>query len=103
MDRATRDAVVNGYEKLIPSLTLPDPKDRHILAAAIVGRCDVIVTQNLRDFPEEALSPFGGRALRTVRLRLRNPPYTVDQYLETLTRQGLVETVSELKGLVTLL
>src|ERR1700704_3911086 len=40
MDKATRDCLVGGYEALIPSLTLPDPDDRHVLAAAIIGRCD---------------------------------------------------------------
>lgn len=59
MDRATRDSLVEGYHALIPALTLPDADDRHVLAAAIVGRCDVIVTQNLADFPAEALDPFG--------------------------------------------
>jgi death-on-curing protein len=52
MDGSTRDCLVTGYEGLIPALELPDPDDRHVLAAAIVGRCDVIVTQNLKDFPE---------------------------------------------------
>jgi PIN domain-containing protein len=42
MDSAVRDCLVVGYEDLIPSLSLPDPDDRHVLAAAIVGRCDVI-------------------------------------------------------------
>ena len=59
MDRATRDCLVSGYESLIPSLPLPDPDDRHVLAAAIVGRCDVIVTQNLKHFPIAALAPYG--------------------------------------------
>ena len=59
MDRATRDCLVTGYEALVPALTLPEADDRHVLAAAIVGRCDAIVTQNLKDFPPEALAPFG--------------------------------------------
>jgi len=46
MNDAVRDCLITGYEDLIPALTLPDPDDRHILAAAIVGRCDVIVTRN---------------------------------------------------------
>jgi hypothetical protein len=59
MDSNARDALVTGYETLIPSLRLPADNDRHILAAASVGRCDVIVTANLKDFPEAALAPFG--------------------------------------------
>jgi hypothetical protein len=48
INKATRDALITGYESLIELLTLPDPDDRHVLAAAIVGRCDVIVTTNSR-------------------------------------------------------
>jgi predicted nucleic acid-binding protein len=59
MDRHVRDSMVKGYQSLIPSLILPDSNDRHILAAAIVGRCDVIVTKNLRDFPTEILAEYG--------------------------------------------
>ena len=118
MDNHTRDCLVTGYESLIPSLNLPDPDDRHVLAAAIVGRCDVIVTQNLKDFPEAGLAPYGIEtqhpddfllnhlnlspgifcsAVRKVRARLKNPPYSVAEYLDTLTRQGLVATVAELE------
>jgi predicted nucleic acid-binding protein len=117
MDQATRDSLVTGYEPLIQGLVLPDSNDRHVLAAAIVGRCDAIITQNLQDFPDEALAPFGIEAqhpddffrnqlalapglvcsaLRKVRARLKNPPKTVDEYLAILTRQGLVATVAEL-------
>ena len=49
MDRGTRDALITSYEPLISALTLPDPNDRHVLAAAIVGRCDVIVRPRNRD------------------------------------------------------
>ena len=59
----TRATAGNGYESLIPALELPDPNDRHALAAAIVGRCDVIVTRNLRHFPEETLAYYGTDAL----------------------------------------
>ena len=117
MDEALGDALVTGYEPLIPTLSLPDSGDRHVLAAAIVGRCDVIVTLNLKHFPAEALAPFeitarrpdeflcGQMALapgvfcsavRKVRARLGNPPCSVEDYLDTLTRQGLVATVAEL-------
>lgn len=124
MDKATRDSLVDGYHALIPALTLPDADDRHVLAAAIVGRCDVIVTQNLADFPAGALEPFGIDvqhpdefltnhlhlapgvfciAVRKVRARLKNPPYSVEAYLGTLTQLGLVATAAELGGFAELL
>ena len=53
------DALVTNYEKLIDSLELPDVKDRHVLAAAIKSNANVIVTNNLKDFPEEYLNSFG--------------------------------------------
>jgi predicted nucleic acid-binding protein len=118
MDTSVRDCLVTGYEGLIPSLELPDPDDRHVLAAAIVGRCDAIVTQNLKDFPADVLARFGIEtqhpddffsnqlslapglvcsALRKVRARLKNPPKTAEEYLAILTQQGLVVTVAELE------
>ena len=118
MDAHTRDALITGYESLIPSLDLPDQNDRHVLAAAIVGHCDVIVTANLKDFPETALEPFGIEAqhpdeflcnhlnlaqglfcgcVQKIRRRLQNPSYTTDEYLETLIRNGLLATAAELR------
>lgn len=58
MNDAIADVHVTGYESLIESLVLPDAADRHILAAAIAGNAQVIVTANLRDFPDEELEPF---------------------------------------------
>lgn len=51
------DAMVSGYEALIPVMT-NDPKDRHVLAAAVTGSAAVIVTANRRDFPPDALRPY---------------------------------------------
>ena len=51
MNAHVRDCLVTGYEFLIPRLTLPDPDDRHVLAAAIRAGADLIVTANLSDFP----------------------------------------------------
>lgn len=57
MEAAIPAAMVTGYEPLVPTLTLPDEDDRHVLAAAIRCGAQVIVTTNLRDFPTEALAP----------------------------------------------
>ena len=65
MNEAFDDALVTGWEPLTTGLALPDPGDAHVLAAAILGRADVIVTQNLKDFPSEVLSPFGIDAVST--------------------------------------
>ena len=59
MDRAPPGCLVTGYSSLISSPVLPDPNDRHVLAAAIVGRCDKVVTRYQKDFPKEALEPYG--------------------------------------------
>jgi hypothetical protein len=110
MNSHVRDCLVRGYESLIPGLTLPDPDDRHVLAAAIRTGAHLIVTFNLKDFPADALTPYGieaqhpdeflrfqlGLAANIVcaaakrhRASLRNPPKDVDAYLATLEAQGL--------------
>ena len=63
MAQAVPDSVVQGWQRIETSLTgLPDGDDRHVLAAAICGHADAIVTFNLADFPVEALAPFGVEA-----------------------------------------
>ncbi|MPZ65680.1 MAG: PIN domain-containing protein [Pseudonocardiaceae bacterium] len=57
MREAFPDAEVSGYEALVPAMT-NDPKDRHVLAAAVRARAEVIVTFNLKDFATSALEPF---------------------------------------------
>jgi predicted nucleic acid-binding protein len=118
MDSHVRNAMVEGYAHLIPSLSLPDPDDRHVLAAAIHGRADVIVTYNLNDFPVQTLATYGIEAqhpdeflrheydlapdlvcavVRELRGGLKCPPRTVDQYLATLEKHGLCEFVTALR------
>ena len=53
------DAMVCNYSPLINNITLPDPKDCHVLAAAIKTNANVIVTNNIKDFPSDYLSSFG--------------------------------------------
>ncbi len=118
MDLHAVEALVTGYEDLIPGLQLPDPNDRHVLAAAIRGQANVIVTLNLRDFPAEVLGPFGIEArhpdefilqlldlapasvlaaAESHRQSLKNPARTIGEYLETLERLGLTKSASSLR------
>ncbi len=118
MDGHFPDAVVTGYGA-IAALDLPDPGDRHVLAAAIQGRTDTIVTRNLRDFPADRLAPHKiaahhpdafiaglfdadpGTVLEAVHghpAALRNPPRSAGDYLAALERLGLSGTVSLLRS-----
>ena len=63
MDFYFPNSLVQGYEFIIPTLTLPDSDDRPILAAAIHVQANYIVTFNLKDFPKKALQPFGIEAV----------------------------------------
>ena len=118
MDQHVRDAKVYGYESLIEGLDLPDPDDRHVLAAAIRSHADAIVTLNLKDFPEESLRQYGIEvihpddfilyqidmaptscclAFQAQRAALKNPPLCVETFLATLQKQQLPQTVSKLR------
>lgn len=59
MNGAFEDATVSGWENLVSTVTLPDPDDRHVVAAALRGRADAIVTANVRDYPPDVLDPLG--------------------------------------------
>ncbi|WP_432194461.1 PIN domain-containing protein [Streptomyces sp. bgisy027] len=63
MNAAIRDCLVRGHEPLIDAVKLPDPDDRHVLAAAIRAKAQVVVTFNLKDFPTEALAPWDVEAV----------------------------------------
>jgi predicted nucleic acid-binding protein len=62
MDSSFEDASVTGWEPVCAGLDLPDEDDRHVLAAAIAGRADCIVTANLKDFPASVLDAHGVEA-----------------------------------------
>jgi predicted nucleic acid-binding protein len=57
------NALVEHYEQLIPTVTLPDENDRHVVAAAVKVNANRIVTWNLKDFPTEELQKFGLEAI----------------------------------------
>ncbi|QAY68647.1 PIN domain-containing protein [Xylanimonas protaetiae] len=63
MNEVFDDACVRGWEPLVPGLELPDPDDRHVVAAAIRSHAELVVTRNLDDFPDTALAPLGIHAL----------------------------------------
>jgi predicted nucleic acid-binding protein len=121
MNTHDRNCLVDGHQALIPTLILPDPGDRHVLAAAIRCNADVIVTFNEKDFPNQYLSSYGieaqhpdefikhllnlkpaviCQAAEKHRLSLKNPPKTKEEYLDTLLKQGLPQTALTLRDLM---
>jgi predicted nucleic acid-binding protein len=105
-----QEALVTGYEPLVAALDLPDPYDRHVLAAAIQCGAQHIVTDNLADFPAERLEPYDIEAidadeflsrtfdlypaeamavLRDLRAIYKNPPYSAPEFVLDLTAKGL--------------
>lgn len=117
VQKAFPDALVENYESLIQGLTLPDAKDRHVLAAAIKTNGNIIVTNNLKHFPEDYLSSFGLMARtaddfvtdlidlnpqKAVKAFLemvshkRNPPLTELQVLDRLRARGLKQSADYL-------
>lgn len=58
LGRAFPYAAVVGYQPLIDDIELPDPDDRHVLAAAVYGECDWLVSDNVKDFPDEKVELF---------------------------------------------
>ena len=119
IDRAFPEALVSGYEPLEPGLVLPDPDDRHVLAAAIATSASVIVTDNLRDFPADALAGHGlsavsadafladtialdtsvaMSALRRMRVRFGNPALDVETLVRKSEGQGLLQVATLMDG-----
>ena len=119
MNRAVRDCLVSGYESLIEGLKLPDPGDRHVLAAAIKAGAQVIVTANLKHFPSatlrqwdvEAKSPddfvldqvgINGQTVAACVQQIADsrtqPPQDTEDVLSQLERDGLVESIAALRA-----
>lgn len=119
MNQALPDAMVKGYENLIESINLPDPDDRHVVAAAVRCNAEVIVTLNLKDFPASRMVDFDieslhpdefisdlfdlnhALALQAVaeqRNSMRKPARSVDECLAALLRQGLPMTIKAMEN-----
>lgn len=119
MNRAIRDVLVTGYEPLIEVLELPDAGDRHVLAAAIKAHAQVIVTENVKDFPRDKLATWNIEAQaaddfvlalidldqQTVYAQVqrmadawKDPPGTVEDVLSSLEHLGLIASVAALRG-----
>jgi predicted nucleic acid-binding protein len=120
MESAVRDCLVEDYQEIIPSLEtlpLPDPGDAHVVAAAIKAKAVLIVTFNLKDFPQEVLARYGieaihpddficdvidldpVRVLNAVRdtwRMLRKPPRTWPEHLACLEHVGLKQSAERL-------
>lgn len=120
-NQAFPDALVQNYDALIKSLELPDEKDCHVLAAAIKSNANVIVTNNIKDFPEEYLNTFGIkakiaddfltdiidlngeqaiRAFKEMVLYKKNPDLDEYEVLERLRKNGLNDTANYLHALL---
>jgi hypothetical protein len=111
MAKAVPDSVVQGWQSIEPGLAgLPDADDRHVLAAAICGHADAIVTFNVADFPAAALAPYGIEAqhpddfllnqfdlnpiaalksIKAMRARWRNPQLTASDLAMALEKLQL--------------
>ena len=111
MKAAVPTADIQGYAQHLQGIKLPDPDDRHVVAAGIAGGASVIVTWNVRDFPEAELARYGmlretpdevvvglhGAAPSAVlasaanaRLSLRVSTPTAGEFVAALDQQGLV-------------
>ncbi len=119
--RAFPDAHVDNYEPLIHSLELPDENDRHVLAAAIKAEANIIITNNITDFPKDYLARFGLtaktaddfitdtidlnndlalEAFRALVLNRTNPNLDEFEILDRLRNNGLKESADYLHALI---
>lgn len=124
MNAAVMDCLVTDFEAIEASLSLPDINDNHVLAAAIVGKADAIITRDIKDFPVEYVKSYDIEiidpddflkyqfefdpaivlnAVRKIRSRLKNPPVNAKDHLTKLERLGLPKIVSELRKFETMI
>ncbi len=118
MNAAFPDSNVENFESLISGISLPDPDDRHVVAAAIRSKADVIVTYNLKDFPSSIEKEYdieiqhpdiflsnvydlhpdkAKEAFNKMVKRLKKPPKSHSEVLETLSKSDLNRIIEKLK------
>ena len=124
MREAVPDCMVTGYEALIEGIVLPDPDDRHVVAGAIAGHADAIVTCNAKHFPKDVLATHGIdvqspdefvvnqimlhklrsiTALKRMRERWQRPEVSAADLIDLFDRRGMPVAAGALKDAVGLL
>lgn len=119
MKAAFEDAIVSSYDDFLSVCDrLPDPDDKHVVAAALKTQASVIVTDNIKHFPANIVAPLNiearttdeciantialdiGKAvaaIRNMRERLKNPEKTAEILLLDMEAAGLLQTVDLLR------
>jgi predicted nucleic acid-binding protein len=101
MEQAFPEASVFGYETLIDAMLI-DPKDRHVLAAAVKAGAECIVSDNVKHFPKASLKPFGLECLSAESFLLYQYRLDPDSFINILAEQAK-DTSRSLAELVALL
>lgn len=118
MDSALPTAAIRGYERHIPRVTLPDPDDRHVVAAGIAANASHVLTWNLRHFPANELKKFGLRrmtpdaflsglfdkipdlVIANARRNLSKTRVSASDFIEILERQKLAKIAKRIEKYV---
>ena len=124
MNASVPDCLVTNYEQLANNIELPDADDRHVVAAAIAGHADAIVTFNTKDFPEAVLQPYGIEvqhpdefvmnqlqlqkipalsAIKKMRSRWTNPVRPAKELIAAFEKRGLPLSADLLREALTLI
>ena len=125
MKRAFPEALVEDFDSLQPLCgEIPDQGDWHVLAAALKIQAQAIVTENLKDFPDDVLGPLNLEArtsddfiadtisldetravfaIRQMRERMKNPPKSADSLLRDCEARGLIATADQLRPFIDLI
>jgi predicted nucleic acid-binding protein len=124
MREAIPDCLIVDYELFIPSIQLPDENDRHVLAAAIRGNADAIVSLNTKDFPGDVLAKFDVEvqtpdqfvlnqimlhppraltAIKKMRKRWDRPAMSASDMVDLFEKRQLPQTAAHLRDVLELI